>query len=217
MMGVVEPAYDGRPRDFKDIGLSRQGSVVSVDQVLEWAVLGRTFRCQQGDAGTRVAWVVTAYDENRPQFAITVPAGRVLIPLSLDITVEIQAGTFTHHIWSTTTNDIGTGTSTDLPVTNMRQDAPFATGVTAQGIYSADAVTATGLVELKRWVDPFVFAAAGAPRNLNWDIKNNSVVPIIVGPGTLQMHSFATTSDAEGYVEAVWAEFTTRDLIDKVS
>jgi hypothetical protein len=173
------------------------------------------FHAQQGDAASRLAWTETAYDEDQPQFALRVPTGRVVIPVSLDITVEIQAGTFTHHIWSTANNDIGNGTSTDLTITAMRSDAPYSSGCVARSLYTANATAATGLIEVKRFVDPFVFAAAGAPRNLNWDIRKASVIPILVGPATLQMHTHATSSDAEGYLEAVWVEFETPDLVTK--
>lgn len=194
--------------------MSRMGAQITIDQVLQWAIDGRTFHAQSGDAVTRVAWVVTTYDENQPTFSLTVPAGVTVIPLSLDITVEIQAGTFSHLVWSTTTNDIGVGTSTSLTISSMRRDAPHsALGVTANAIYSGDSTTATGLIEVIRYVDPFVFAAAGAPRNFNWDIKNSSVVPVLVGPASLQLNHAATGSDAEGYIKAIFTAFPSPDLV----
>ena len=192
--------------------MSRQGMAMVQDAVLAWAINGNTFHTQQGDAGTRLAWVETAYDEDQPQFALLVPTGRTVIPLSLEVTVEIMAGTFSHFIWSTTTNNIGSGTSTALTITPMRSDAPFSSGCTANSLYTADATAATGLIEVKRWVDPFVLEA-DVLRTLEWNIRTSAAIPILVGPATLQFHTHATTSDAEGYLEAVWAEFDTHDVV----
>lgn len=193
--------------------MSKQGANISIDQILQWYIEGRVFHAQQGNANTRLAWTEVTYDEDQPQFALRVPTGRIVIPLSLAITVEIQAGTFTYFTWSTTTNDIGNGTSTDLTITPMRRDAPHSSACVARSLYTANATAATGLIEVKRWVDPFVLAA-GSRSQRDWDIRKDAVIPILVGPATLQMHTHATSSDAEGYLEAVWAEFETPVLVD---
>jgi len=194
------------------IAASRTGALVIQDQITQWAVDGRLFHAQQGNANTRLAWTETAYDEDQPQFAIRVPTGRSIIPVSLAITVEIQAGTFTYFTWSTATNDIGNGTSTDLTISNMRSDAPHTSSCVARSLYTGNATAATGLKEVKRWVDPHV-TAAGSRSDYDWNIRTAAAIPVLVGPATLQMHTHATTSDAEGYLEAVWAEFETSALV----
>lgn len=214
LVGRVEPKGLGEPGQLSTPALTRQFAQVTQDQILEWAIEGRTFHTQQGDANTRLAWTEVAYDEDQPQFALTVPTGRTIVPLSLVITVEIQAGTFTYFTWSTTTNDIGTGTSAALTITPMRSDAPFSSSCVARSLYTANATAATGLIEVIRWVDPFVLAAASL-RILDWNIRTAAAIPILAGPATLQMHTHATGSDAEGYLEAVFAEFETPDLVTK--
>ena len=214
-MGVVENPTIGRQGDFLDLSLSRQGAQVTQDQVLAWAIAGRLFHAQQGDVATQLAWTETAYDEDQPQFALTVPTGRTVIPVSLVLNIEDQAGTDNHYIWSTTTNSIGAGTSTSMTISPMRTDAPHSSACSAYSLYTGNATAATGLIEVARWVDPFGAAAGTSPFQLAWDIKTASNIPVLVGPATLQAHIIATSTDAEGFGEYVWAEFETPALVDK--
>ena len=200
---------------YVDLAASRQGATITLDQLLAWAIDGRTFHAQQGDAGTLVDFAETAYDEDQPQFALRVPTGRIVIPLSLIVTFQDQAGTDTHVVWSTATNDIGNGTSTAATVSAMRRDAPHSSGCTARSLYTANATAATGLIEIARFLDPFV-AAAGTMKRLDWNIRTAAAIPILVGPATLQMHTFATGTAPAGFGEYVWAEFETPTLVTSV-
>lgn len=193
---------------------NRQGALVAVDQLLQWAVEGHTFHAQQGDAGTLVDFAETAYDEDQPQFALRVPAGRVVIPLSLVVQFQDQAGTDNHVIWSTTTNDIGSGTSTAATISSMRTDAPLTSGCTARSLYTGNATAATGLIEFARFIDPFALAATSTSiGTYRWSIRTATAIPIIKGPATLQMHTFATSTAPAGFGEYVWAEFDSATLL----
>jgi|TARA_Y100000310_G_scaffold273098_1_gene288390 hypothetical protein len=217
-MGIVEPSGHGSQNQFFDMGVTRQGAQIVQDQILYWALQGRLFHAQQGDAITQLAWTETTYDEDQPQFALNVPTGKTVIPVSLVFNIEDQAGTDNHWVWSSCTNDIGTGTSTSLTISNMRTDAPHASGCAANSLYTGNATAATGLIEIIRWVDPFVAAAgtmAGGSGRLEWDIRSSSAIPVLVGPATLQAHIYATGTDAEGFGEYVWAEFDTPALVTK--
>ncbi|MCR4339251.1 MAG: hypothetical protein NUW01_05105 [Gemmatimonadaceae bacterium] len=194
------------------LAVNKQGALITQDQILEWAMLGRTFHAQQGNAATLVDFAETAYDEDQPQFALRVPTGKVVIPLSLIITLQDQAGTDTHIVWSTTTNDIGDGTSTAATISAMRRDAPHASGCTARSLYTANATAATGLIEIVRFLDPFV-AAAGTMPKYAWNIREAAAIPILVGPATLQVHIAATGTAPAGFGEYVWAEFDTPALV----
>lgn len=146
-------------------------------------------------------------------FALTVPEGTLCIPLALNIVLEDVAGTENHIIWSTTTNDIGAGTSTVLTIANYRRDNLFAPACQAYGIYTSDATTATGLIEVHRWFHPFASAAVtdADVHNHRWTI-NDPDMPILLGPATIQMHVYGTTTDPEGYGEYTWVEFAASEL-----
>jgi hypothetical protein len=200
---------------YTDLAASRQGAAVTMDQLLMWALDGHTFHAQQGDAATMLDFAETAYDEDQPQFALRVPTGRIVIPLSLVISLEDQAGTNTEVLWSTTTNDIGNGTSTAATVSAMRRDAPHSSSCTARSLYTGNATAATGLIEIIRWVDPFV-AAAGTLKPYAWNIRTAAAIPILVGPATLQMHICATGTAPAGFGEYIWAEFETPTLVTPI-
>jgi hypothetical protein len=185
---------------------------------MQWTLEGNVFHAQQGDATTQVDFVETTYDENQPQYALTIPTGVTVIPLSLRLVFEDQAGTDTLVAWSCTTNDIGTGASTDAPPVSMRVNATApASRCTSSSLYTGDATAATGLFEFFRWVDPFVLTAASAshPHIIEWSAQTQ-VAPVLVGPATLQMHTVATGNGAEGFGNYVWAEFTTPDIVTTV-
>ena len=193
---------------------NRQGAAIVVDQLTQWAVDGHTFHAQQGDAQTQVDFAETAYDEDQPQFALRVPTGRVVIPLSLIITLEDQAGTDNLIAWSITTNDIGNGTSTAATISNMRSDAPHTSGCTARSLYTGNATAATGLFEFARFVDPFAQAATSTSiGSYGWNIRDAAAVPVLKGPATLQMHVSATGTAPQGFGEYVWAEFDVAALV----
>ena len=147
-VGAVSPA-----------ALSRDRILITRDAIFQWRMEGRSFYVQQGDVGTKLNFAETAYDEDQPQFALTVPAGAVLIPLSLNVTLEDTTGTELHLIWSTTTNNIGVGTSTLLTPVNRRRDALYSTPVGANSLYTGNATAATGLIEVKRWYHAYAQVA----------------------------------------------------------
>ena len=218
-MGVVENPTIGIQGNFQDLSLAKNGALHVRDQILAWAIEGRLFHAQQGDAITQLAWTETVYDEDQPQFALRVPTGRVVVPVSLVFNVEDQAGTDNHWVWSRCTNDIGDGTSTALTISAMRTDAPIgASGCFARSLYTGNATAATGLIEIIRFVDAFVQEAGSVDsKRLVWDIRTASNIPVLVGPATLQAHIYATGTDAEGFGEYVWAEFQTHELVVKAA
>ncbi len=214
-VGQETRAIEGNRRA---IALSRVGAQITIDQILQWAIDGRTYHAQQGDAATLLTFVEVAYDENQPQFALRVPTGRTVIPLSLIVSFQDKGGLDEHVIWSTTTNDIGNGASTDLTISPMRTDAPHASGCVARSLYTGDATAATGLIEVARWIDPFVLEAGSTTAGrFEWNIRTAAAVPVLVGPATLQMHCFSVTPEGEGFGEYVWAEFPTPDLVAKTT
>jgi len=193
--------------------LSRQGAAITLDWLTQLAIDGRTFHAQQGDAVTLVNFAETAYDEDQPQFALTVPQGTTVIPLSIDINLQDAAGTDTHIVVSTTTNDIGDGTSTAATISAMRRDAPYSSQCSAWSLYTGNATAATGLIEIARVLDPFAAASGHGILGLHWNARNASAIPVLVGPATLQWHIVATSTAPQGFSELIFAELQTPDLV----
>lgn len=197
--------------------LSSDRVVITRDSILQWKLEGRVFYAQQGDAGTKLDWVETAYDVDQPQFALRIPQGTLVIPLALNLTVEDTSGaTEGHVIWSTTTNDIGdSATSVSAPIVNYRRDALYSSSCTARSLYTNNAAAATGLVEVKRWYIPFASALVTDGKDLwnsyDWTYEDPSM-PILVGPATLQLHIYATGDGYHGYGSYTWVELKATDM-----
>jgi hypothetical protein len=208
--GQQDSVADGSPILLKS---NRQGGLIVADQLQQWAIEGKTYHAQQGDAGTKLDFAETAYDEDQPQFALRIPTGTVVIPLSLVYTFQDMAGTDNQVIWSTTTNDIGSGTSTAATISNMRPDVTKASTCTARSLYTANATAATGLFEFARFLDAFADAATGPHPRFEWNIRTAAAIPVLKGPATLQSHVFATGDGPEGFGEFVWAEFDAAALV----
>ena len=196
--------------------MSKQGANISMDQLEAWAIEGRQYHAQQGDAGTLLSFAETAYDENQPQFSLRVPSGIIVLPTSIDVNFQDSAGTDTQVIVATATNDIGLGTSTSLTISAMRRDNPFGgSRCTAAGIVTGDTANApAGVIEIVRTVDPFVAASAGRVPGLHWDRSQSSVKPILIGPATLMVYVFATGTAPAGFAEYTWIELETHKLVE---
>jgi hypothetical protein len=198
---------------YGTIAVNRQGGVITQDQIIEWAVQGHMYHAQIGDGATAVNFAETSYDEDQPQFSITVPSGRTVIPCSMVVEMQDQAGTDTHIVWSTTTNNIGAGTSTSATITNMRSDAPFSAGSTAQSLYTANATAATGLKEVIRWVNAFADVNTFVLARYEWNIRTAGAVPVLVGPATLQLHAVATGTAPVGFMEMTFIDLASADVV----
>lgn len=218
-IGITGRVQDGMYASSADgvrAAMSKMGATITQDQILQWAIDGRTFHAQQGNAEVKLDFAVTGYDEDQPQFALRVPEGKTVIPLSLIVTLEDMAGLLNHIIWSTATNDIGdSATSVAMTISQMRVfggTATFASGCTARSLYTANATAATGLIEFARYMDEFAAAATRPGSRFEWNIREVAAIPVLVGPATLQMHAYGATK-LEGWGEYVWAEFDTPALV----
>lgn len=201
-VGNPEPAALGNDR-----------VLITRDCILQWKLEGRVFYVQDGDAGTKQAIGETTLVALQPEFAFRVPSGTLMIPLSLSITVEDIAGTENHLIWSTTTNDIGAGTSTTLYPVNYRRDCKYGASVQTNTLYTGNASASTGLIEVKRWYHPFASAAVTDGTDLHhhvWTYKDPDM-PILVGPATLQLHWYGGTA-MQGFMEHTWVEMAASEM-----
>lgn len=207
-------------RSTKAVGVSAPAALandrvlITMDSINQFKMEGRVFYVQQGDAGTKVDFAETAYDENQPQFAITVPTGILMIPLALNVTLEDLTGTENHVIWSTTTNDIGISGGTALIPVNYRRDSLYGPACKAASLYTSDATTATGLIEVHRWYHPFASALVTDGTDLHnhlWTIEDPDM-PFLLGPATIQHHIYATTTAPQGFGEYTWLELDAKEM-----
>jgi hypothetical protein len=138
----------------------------------------------------------------------------VCIPLALNVLIEDVAGTENFVIWSTSTNDIGAGTSTALSPVNYRADKLAAPACKAYSLYTGDYTTAaTGLIEVHMWYHPFASAAVTDGADLHhhrWTI-NDPDMPILVGPASIFMHCYGGTK-LQGFGEYTWVELAASEL-----
>lgn len=195
--------------------LSRQGALITQDWIVQAILEGHGYTTQIGDATTQTDFAETAYDEDQPQFALRVPDGTTVLPLSLIISLEDAAGTDNLVALSTTTNDIGNGTSTALTVSPLRAGTNISetSQCTARSLYTANATAATGLREFRRWVFPFANEADTLPYVARWSIREDAAIPVLVGPATLQAHVIATSTAPQGFLDAAWLELPTADVL----
>lgn len=210
LVGQAEHRAEGQPIALR---ANRQGSLITTDTILQWVLEGRVFHTQQGNAVTPLDFAETAYDEDQPQFALRVPKATTVLPLTIDVNLQDQAGTDTHIAVSTAQNDIGNGTSTAATITPMRTDAPRASKCFARSLYTGNASAATGLIEIARVLDPFAAAQGHGILGFHWSVRTAAAIPLLVGPATLQWHVVATTTAPQGFSELIFAEFSTDELV----
>ncbi len=214
-VGITGRVQDGMYASSADgvrAAMSKMGAIITQDQLTQWAIDGRMFHAQMGDAHTKKVFVEVAYDEDQPQWALDVPVGKTVIPTSLVLNLEVQVTTANHITWSTMSVSIGAGTSVETSITPMRTDQPFQSGCTSRELYTGNGATPANVIEFCRFLDMFAAVSTGPVPRYEWNIRTAGAVPILVGPATLFLHGISGT-DVEGYMEAVWAEFDTPAVV----
>lgn len=197
----------------EDAALAIDRVLITRDSILQWKLEGKVFYCQLGDGATKLDFNNTTYDLEQPEFALDIPAGLLVIPLSLSITLEDIAGTANHILWTTSTSISGAGTSTDVPIVNYRRDNLQASACKAYRTYSGDVATQTGVIEVKHWYHPYASVDVTDAVDLHhhvWTI-NDCGMPILYGPASLMMHNVGTTK-LQGFGEFTWVEIAASEL-----
>lgn len=191
-----------------EFAVSRRKELINIPWTHQLVMEGRCYHVNLGTLSTPIDLADTTLDPNQPRIAIDVPTGTTIIPVTLDIYLEDEAGTNNEFIWVTQTSLCGAGTSTEITPLNMRSDLPDTTACTVYSVYTADCATQTGMLEFARFGDPFVQAATSQTKPLRWSALAN-VPPVIVGPGACIMIASGTATAPAGYVYAAWAEMPT--------
>lgn len=191
------------------------GALTIQDPCLKFTLEGRHYFYNRGNITTPVSFTQTTVVYARPSLVLRVPAGKAVIPTHLGVQIEAATGTINELIWLIASNDVGAGTSTAVTTLrgNLRGDIASNMGGCLINItYTGDYTTApTNPNELKRWVQPFVDAAAVSSHDFYWDIKTDSNVPLLVGPASLLLVGGASTAHS-GFVQMSWAEYNSADF-----
>jgi hypothetical protein len=191
-----------------DVQGLKDGTLPAVDWVMSKAIEGRVFHVSHGTVTTPITFV--AYDEDRPAFALDVPAGTTIIPIRIQVYLEAAAGTVTEVIFETATNVVGAGTSTLLTPACTRTRGGRTTACTGYGLYTGNGTAPTGAIEFWRSGYPYV-GAAGAPALIEWNVMNGTP-QIIEGAGSLVGYVSATTSQVNGFTKVSWIELLTSEV-----
>jgi len=181
------------------------GDLFTADSFQGLVVAGKVFSATWGSVTTPLATpATTAIAAKRPQAWITVPDGKVIIPIAVHIIVESAGATTQGEIAvATTQNSLGAGTSTVGPTpVNLNAAVTGAGSCTTYSLATADTAAEVGLIELRR----FSFAASAVNQDFTWAAKQEGVYPILRGAATLAAY---IGGNAVGfYMNVVWVEDT---------
>lgn len=193
------------------VRVSKQGSVVVIDQYDQWIQEGRVFCSSDADGDDTVnaiaTWVATT-----PQFLINVPTGTTVKPLWVTAnnlgTTDGTTGAYI--IMYDTVDRLNTG-GTSEGITNMRSDANIGTAVTVLSTPTANAATAARTLYLQSYeTNSGAQAALGAPDNLDWSARNH-FSPMLIGPAAFLVWIEGDATSPFAW-SIGWAEFPSDDI-----
>ena len=189
----------------REVEGTRDGALFTAGETLKWALQGRLFVANFGTVTTPLTFLVTA--ANRPDAVLRVPSGTTIIPLVWETVLEAAAGTATELDIRIANNDIGSSTSSAASVgpINLRNDAPVVSAVTARQLYTADATTEVTPVSIHRVTWPLA-QASGLKEYTDYWRPAVGTGGILIGPASLEAFLAATTTQATGYMQVIWAE-----------
>jgi hypothetical protein len=185
--------------------------VISWEQQMVQA--GRVFMVSNAARETALAMGGTSFSDTAPAFAFDVPNGITAIPLKL---VMNQGGTVAGGVITCLiTNDNKlriSSTGTVITSRNMRNDVPRASVC----IFDVSPTAAGNALDSTLWaaiLDQQVGAAASVGPNtrINWP-EPGDVAPVLYGPASLVVYTFASTPQPSWFFSFKWAEFETGAL-----
>ena len=193
--------------------LNRRGEQIVMPWMTQLALEGRMFSANAGTITTPVTGNLIVVDA-RPDEAIRVPSGTLIIPCYIGITLEATGAVNPHELLvRATTNDVGNGTSTAITAgpLNMHTTSGRASNCVGRITYTADMTAATGSRELFR-------------KQVNQDLDATSIeplfeisalthpMPVLNGPASLLLYVSAPTTGATFFAYVMWAEFTSSEM-----
>ena len=193
------------------VRLSRQGSVVVVDQYDQWIQEGRVFCSSDADGDDTVAAIAT-WVATTPQLLIDIPSGTTVKPLWVTANnLGTTDGTTGAYIIMYDGVDRYNTSGTAEAITNMRADDNIGSAVAVYSTPTANGATAARTLFLQSYeTNSGAQAALGAPDNLNWTARNH-FSPLLVGPSGFMVW-FEGDATSPFAWSLGWAEFPTADI-----
>lgn len=196
-----------------DLRCTRDGTLLMAPWLVSLAMEGRMFCAAAGSLTTPITWTATAAaDMTKAAVCVAVPSGTTIIPVSIQLAMEAFG---TDALFEAAAH-IGTGGvsagGTAVTVTNMRTDAPLATGCTVTSDLTGGTALTTNISEFWRTgLQKCVTLGTGdddsgrEPSVYEWNLATSSAVPVCVGASQL----FVTQGSqaGTGFCKIIWVEF----------
>lgn len=185
---------------------SRDGAPIAMDWKLAMAMEGRVFHAGAGIDLTPITAI--AFDQNRPNFWLSIPAGTTILPLRVEVAVlSAEEGTdgAMYIARTTAAPSVSAGAAAGEAVSCTRTDLPRTSNVTARQLADAD-ITITGYSGVSVTARP---TASLAPFNLLYEPKTPEV---LVGPAGLYVNTAATSTAMLIRIMVEWAEFPSNQV-----
>lgn len=196
--------------------MNRRGELIVPEFFAQLAVDGRIFQVSNPTRGTAVAMGGTSFSDTAPAFLVDVPSGTTIIPLEVAFS---QGGTVAGAVITgliTYDNKLRYSSGgTAQTIRANRTDAPNASNCSAYSGGSAITAAAVGVANtLKaRLISPDVspsvdVAFPGYEQGLFWSVRE-SPPPVLVGPASLVIYTYAGTTQPSWFYTIRWAEMPT--------
>ena len=206
--GVASIASPTRVADGAFVGAraTRDGGLVVADWKLMMALEGRCFHAGAGLDMTAITSI--AFDQDRPDFWLSIPSGTTILPYRVEVAVMSAEEGTDGAIYIARVTDAPSataGATATTAITNTRSDLPRTSLVTARQLADAN-LSLTGYSGIAVMSRP---VASINPLNFLYE----PVVPeVLVGPAGLYNKASATTTQMLIRVMVSWAEFPTTHI-----
>lgn len=195
----VTPGYATDDRARMAARAMRDGSLSFADFLQAMAIEGRVYRAGAGIETTPIQSVT--YDQDKPEFTVSVPDGTAILVLEVEINWEAYAGTDNECIISYVEAAVGAGTSTaaDFGPLSTKSSNTSAGNCTVVQLHTVN-ISVTGYTELGRLESPH---ADAAPSRQVWAPRP---APVIVGDGSLVVQVSGTSTQPTFFLAVTWLE-----------
>lgn len=214
---VQQNAYPAAPDNtFWFPRINRRAEIVTPDWMTQLAIEGHVFELSNATKGTALAGGGTSYSDTAPWLNIDVPAGYTMVPLEILLN---QGGTVAGALITvllTADNKVrySSGGSALTPKAN-RSDAP----VGPQCVVYAGATCSAAGVARTFWaslLSPDVTPTAdvafpGYDNRVEWTARK-FVPPVLVGPASLVIYTYAGTTQPSWFYTIKWLELPSNQI-----
>lgn len=200
----VRRKADGLPIELRG---TRDGSPFSADWFTALALEGRVF-VANGGTDTSPITFAGAYDPDAADFVIDVPDGTAIIPISIEVNLQVTGASLFEVIMLASRTLAATTSGSAITPVALRSDAPISTNTTVTAAVGAAGMTdpnTAGSYEFYRSGYPSDPDVAGNPNpRYAFSALREGVAPVIVGAGSLVVYAAGT--GGSGFITAIWAE-----------